>query len=220
MLFALDAPSRPLPSYPILVGYFPQWGVYNQYFVKNLVTSGAAGLLNQIDYSQGMIKDNRCAIGDPNADLNLVYTAENSIDGRADPPSAPLRGNFRQLQLLRQHYPKLRVLLSIEGNPAYFASAAQPENRAAFVSSCIDMFIRGHFAQGVEGGPLFDGFDLDWEFPSLPTPATIWRWCRSFGGSSMPCTPVSSGALPSLLASAASRASTSRPSPPSSTRST
>jgi chitinase len=163
---ALDPPPR-----PILVGYFPQWGVYNQYFVKNLVTSGAAALLDQIDYSQGVIKDNRCAIGDPNADLNLAYTAVNSLDGKADDPTAPLRGNFHQLHELRRRYPKLRVLISIEGNPNLFVAASRPENRGAFVSSCIDMFIRGHFAPGVEGGTLpsflFDGFDLDWEYPTL-----------------------------------------------------
>ncbi len=79
----------------------------------------------------------------------------------------PLRGNFHQLQELHRKYPKLRLLISIEGNPNYFARAARPENRVAFVSSCIDMFIRGHFAPGVEGGQLFDGFDLDWEYPTL-----------------------------------------------------
>jgi chitinase len=162
----LAAPDS-APPLPLLVGYYPQWGVYNQYFVKNLVSSGAAELLDQIDYSQGVIKNNACAIGDPNADLSFVHTAATSLDGQPDDPAAPLRGNFHQLQELRRRYPRLKVLISIEGNPAFFASAARPENRVAFVSSCIDMFIRGHFAPGVEGGHVFDGFDLDWEYPTL-----------------------------------------------------
>ncbi|AXC10969.1 Chitinase [Acidisarcina polymorpha] len=154
-----------LRSHGILVGYFPQWGVYNQYFVKNLLSSGAASLLDQMDYSQGVIADGRCAIGDPNADLNFVYTAANSVNGKADDPSATLRGNFHQLQELRRIYPKLKVLISLEGKPDGFAAAARPENRAAFVSSCINMFVRGHIAPGVEAGRLFDGFDVDWEYP-------------------------------------------------------
>jgi chitinase len=162
LLFAAEPTPRKL-----LVGYFPQWGVYSQYFVKNLVTSGAAGLLDQIDYSQGVIKNNACAIGDPNADLSFVHTAATSLDGKSDDPNAPLRGNFHQLRELRRRYPKLKLLISIEGNPSFFASAARPENRTAFVSSCIDMFIHGHFAPGVEGGRIFDGFDLDWEYPTL-----------------------------------------------------
>jgi chitinase len=155
------------PPRPKLVGYYPQWGVYGQYFVKNLVTSGAAGLIDQIDYSQGVIRNNACAIGDPNADMSFVHTAANTLDGIADDPTVPLRGNFHQLQELRRKLPKLKLMISIEGNPNYFASAARPENRAAFVSSCIDIFIRGHFAPGVEGGRIFDGFDLDWEYPTL-----------------------------------------------------
>ncbi len=158
--------AREATPHPLLVGYFPQWGVYNQYFVKNLVGSGAAALLDQIDYSQGVIVDNRCAIGDPNADLNFAHTSANSVDGKADDPAATLKGNFHQLQKLRRLYPRLKVLVSIEGNPAFFASAARPENRVAFVSSCIAMFVQGHLAPGVEGGRLFDGFDLDWEFPT------------------------------------------------------
>jgi chitinase len=170
-IFALASPFSLLaaetPSRPLLVGYFPQWGVYTQYFVKSLVTSGAAGLIDQIDYSQGAIKDNRCAIGDPNADLSFVYSAANSLDGKPDDPGAPLRGNFHQLQELRRRFPHLKMLISIEGNPDYFASASRPENRAAFVASCIDMFESGHLAPGVEGGRIFDGFDLDWEYPTL-----------------------------------------------------
>ena len=151
----------------ILVGYYPQWGVYSRYFVKNLVTSGAAGLLDQIDYSQGVIKNNACAIGDPNADLSFVHTAATSLDSKADDPAAPMRGNFHQLQELKRRYPKLKVLISIEGDPKFFVNASRPENRVAFVSSCIEMFVRGHFAPGVDGGKLFDGFDLDWEYPTL-----------------------------------------------------
>jgi chitinase len=159
------AAAKPAP-HPILVGYYPQWGVYSQYFVKNLVASGAAAELDQIDYSQGKISDNRCVIGDPNADLNFTHAADTSLDGKADNPAAPLRGNFHQLQELRRRYPRLKILISIEGNPEYFSSAARPENRVAFVSSCVDMFLRGHYAPGVEGGQLFDGFDLDWEYPT------------------------------------------------------
>ena len=151
----------------MLVGYFPQWGIYNDppYFVKDLITSGSAPLLDQLNYAQGFIVNARCAVADPNADLNLTYTAATSVDGTPDDPKSPLRGSFRQLQKLKKLYPEMKILISLEGKAFSFAEAAQPENRAAFVSSCIDMFIRGHFAQGVEAAGIFDGFDVDWEYP-------------------------------------------------------
>ena len=91
-----------------------------------------------------------------------------SIDGQADLPAAPLRGGLHQLVLLKQRYPRMRTVISIEGKPPSFAVAAQPENRAAFVASCIAMFVDGHLAAGVEAPGLFSGFDLDWEFPKTP----------------------------------------------------
>jgi len=152
---------------PLLVGYFPQWGIYNDppYYVKDLITSGSAPLLDQLNYAQGFIVNARCAVADPNADLNLTYTAVNSVDGSADNPASPLRGSFHQLQELKKLYPRMKILISLEGKAASFAEAAQPENRAAFVSSCIDMFVRGHFSAGTDGPGIFDGFDLDWEYP-------------------------------------------------------
>lgn len=152
---------------PVLVGYFPQWGIYNDppYFAKDLITSGSAPLLDQLNYAQGLIVNARCAVADPNADLNLAYTKANSVDGSVDDPASPLRGSFHQMQELKKLYPKMKILISLEGKAHSFAEAAQPENRAAFVSSCIDMFVRGHLAAGINAPGIFDGFDLDWEYP-------------------------------------------------------
>ncbi len=148
-----------------VVGYYPQWGVYGHYFMGDLVRSGAAASLTQLNYSQAVIRDNACAIADPQADMLLPYPAQSSVDGLADDPAAPLRGNFHQLQLLRRRLPRLRQVISIEGKRSLFEDAGRPENRVAFVRSCVDMFLRGHLAPGVEAPALFDGIDVDWEYP-------------------------------------------------------
>jgi chitinase len=149
-----------------IVGYFPQWGIYNRRYVPlDLIHSGAVQSLTQLDYAQANIKDNSCVIADPQADLNIAFKAEDSVDGVADAPDTPLRGNFHQLQLLRKKYPKLRILISIEGQKGLFEEAAKSENRVAFVHSCIARFLEGHVAAGVEAPQLFDGIDVDWEYP-------------------------------------------------------
>ncbi len=158
-------PGPAVKERPAIVGYYPQWGVYSRYFMGDFVRSGAPESVTQIDYSQANVANHACIVADPNADLNLLYAAGDSVDGRADDPKAKLRGNFHQLQLLRQRYPKLRMTISIEGKRALFEEAGRPENRAAFVQSCVDLFLKGHLAPGVEAGALFDGIDVDWEYP-------------------------------------------------------
>ncbi len=149
-----------------VVGYFPQWGIYNRRYVPlDLIRSGAMQTLTQIDYAQGNIKDNACIVADPLADLNISFKAEDSIDGTADAPDSLLRGNFHQLQLLRERYPRVRILISLEGKREVFEEAAKPENRVAFVHSCMARFLQGHIAPGVETSHLFDGIDVDWEYP-------------------------------------------------------
>jgi chitinase len=59
----------------------------------------------------------------------------------------------------------LKILISLEGAPAGFAEGAKPQNRRAFVASCVDTFLRGHFAPGINEPGIFDGFDIDWESP-------------------------------------------------------
>jgi chitinase len=154
----------------LLVGYFPQWGIYDQpqYLVKDLVSTGSAPLLNQINYAQGFVTNHHCSIADPNADLNLAFTSTQSVNGIADNPTQPFRGNLHQLQLLKQRYPHLRIIISLEGRAADFAADAQPEIREAFVASCVDLFVKGNLAPGIAAPGLFDGIDVDWEYPHAP----------------------------------------------------
>ena len=167
---------------PLLVGYFPQWGIYNTppYFMKDLISSGSASLLDQLNYAQGFIVNARCAVADPNADLNTTYTAANSVNGKADHASSHLRGSFHQLQELKKRYPHMKILISLEGKAPSFAEAARPENRSAFVASCVDMFVRGHLGPGIHAGKIFDGFDVDWEFPEPEEAANYLALLREF----------------------------------------
>jgi chitinase len=140
--------------------YYP-----HPYYVKALIANGSAARLTQINYSQGAVRDGRCSLADANADLNYSYKADQSVDGRADSGTSPFRGYFHQIKELKRRYPKLKVLISLEGNAADFALDAQPQNRRAFVASCVDVFVRGNFAAGVREPGVFDGFDIDWESP-------------------------------------------------------
>jgi chitinase len=158
-----DAPHE------LVVGYFPQWGIYSEpkFLVRTLVTSGAAGKLDQINYAQGSVVGGHCSIADVNADLMRTFDAEESVSGKADKKSASFRGNFHQIEELKRRYPKLKVLISLEGRAANFAEDARPEKRKAFVASCVDLFVRGRLAEGVRKPRLFDGIDVNWEFPQM-----------------------------------------------------
>jgi chitinase len=182
------------------VAYFTSWSIYaNAYYLKTLDTNGTAAKLTKLNYAFENIDPvnltcfaaNKPSSSDENsttdndgssdawADYQRSFTAEQSVDGVADSWGNSLKGNFNQLKKLRAKYPNLRTLVSIGGwtYSKYFSDvAATDASRKKFVSSCIDMYIKGNLPKigddpaggtGVAAG-VFDGIDIDWEFPGSP----------------------------------------------------
>ena len=152
-----------------VIGYFTESGAASgKYPVKNIVTSGAANLLTQLDYAFGHVVDDQCQIANREVALEHEYDAASSVDGSADPQGPnQLRGTFHQLQELKHLYPNLKILVSFGGwgQSQGFTSAAVPEHLRDFVRSCVQTFIAGHFTPDIEGSGIFDGIDIDWEYP-------------------------------------------------------
>ncbi len=177
---------QPSAQGPVTVGYFTQWGIYGRaFYVKNLDTSGAASNLTHINYAFANVnedglcfEDNIPGQGDAWADYQWPVPADLSVDGVADEWGEPLNGNFGQLMKLKEKYPHLEVNVAVGGWSwsTYFSNAAlTPQSREAFVESCIDLFIKGNLPilDGGSGGTgaaagVFDGIDLDWEWPNWP----------------------------------------------------
>ena len=166
----VPAPAGALPTNRMVVGYFAQWTIYRRnYLPRNVFTSGSHDKLDVINYAfAAPDASGKCASLDTFADWGKRYDASESVDGIADTVSQPLKGNFNQLIKLKAKNPALRVLISLGGwteSYRFSAIAADPVARKEFVSSCIDMFIRGHFADGIVQAGIFDGIDVDWEYP-------------------------------------------------------
>ncbi|MER7662768.1 MULTISPECIES: glycoside hydrolase family 18 chitinase [unclassified Streptomyces] len=153
--------TDPGPGDKVKLGYFTNWGVYQRnYHVKNLVTSGTAAKITHINYAFGNVQGGRCTIGDAFADYDKAYTADQSVDGKADTWDQPLRGNFNQLRKLKAQYPNIKILWSFGGwtwSGGFGQAAANP---AAFAESCYQLVEDPRWAD------VFDGIDLDWEYPN------------------------------------------------------
>src|SRR5215510_6847314 len=151
-----------------LVGYFIEWGIYGRgYFVKNVLTSGSAGRLTQVDYAFANVAPNTaddptvvCKIADSWADYVRPATADDAVDGQAESyDESVLHGNFNQLRKLKQMFPRLKVFMSLGGFSfsGHFSDAAlTAESRRALAQSCVDMFIKGQLPPVSPGGPVVD----------------------------------------------------------------
>ncbi|QYN17124.1 glycoside hydrolase family 18 protein [Amycolatopsis sp. DSM 110486] len=158
---ATESAAAPQASVGKVVGYFTDWGVYDRnYHVKNIETSGSAAKLTHINYAFGNVTNGGCAIGDAYADYQKTYDAAGSVDGVADTWDQPLAGSFNQLKKLKAKHPGLKVIWSFGGWSwsGGFGQAAQ--NPAAFANSCYNLVNDPRWAG------LFDGIDLDWEYPN------------------------------------------------------
>ncbi|MEU3395175.1 glycoside hydrolase family 18 chitinase [Streptomyces filamentosus] len=153
--------TTPPPPKAVKLGYFTNWGVYGRnYHVKNIVTSGSASKITHINYAFGNVQGGKCTIGDAYADYDKAYTADQSVDGVADTWDQPLRGNFNQLRKLKKAYPNIKVLWSFGGWTWSGGFGQAVQNPAAFAQSCYDLVEDPRWAD------VFDGIDLDWEYPN------------------------------------------------------
>jgi chitinase len=151
-----------------VIGYYAEHNAYGNFSIKQIDTSGAAALLTQLDYAFARVAHNRCEVPEREVELNHPYSAADSVDGSADTNTPnQLRGSFHQLQELKRKHPRLKILISFGGwgNSEGFSDAAEPQNLKAFVRSCVDTFIKGNFAPGIHAPGIFDGIDVDWEYP-------------------------------------------------------
>jgi chitinase len=165
-------------------GYFEEWGIrYANYNIADLEKNGVADELTHLIYAFGNVTPTAspaCAVADPLAayeDSTLP-----SVSGKAY--TAPLFGNFGAIQQLKARHPNLTVLISLGGqaeNVAGFTTAASTEaGRAALAASCIDMFVKGNIAPGVSAPGLFDGFNIDWEFPTAADKQSFTALLKEF----------------------------------------
>jgi chitinase len=163
----------------VVVGYYASWDVYGRaYYPKDIPADG----VTHLNYAfAAATADGNCGLLDTWADFQKPFEAGQSVDGVADDASETstqhLFGNFNQLRKLKADHPGLKILISIGGwsDSTYFSDVAVSKAaREKFVTSCIDMFIKGDLPTGgwptTAGGPgagagVFDGIDVDWEYP-------------------------------------------------------
>lgn len=135
-----DLPGR-------VVGYYPSYAIYDDYFVTDI----NAGDLTALNYGWGTISINgQCESSDLWTDTQYSYPD--------DTPDLRLRGNIRQLQLMRGENPNLKVLFTVGGwdySERFSEVARTAESRERFARSCV-AFLRQY---------LFDGIDIDWRYP-------------------------------------------------------
>src|SRR5271163_1800202 len=138
----------------VVGGYFEEWSIYFAgYNIANLQSNGVADKLTHLTYAFGDATPTGCAIADSWADYQSPYLP--SVSGA--PYNGPLYGNFAALQQLKQLHPSLKVLISLAGAPGFSTAASTSQGRQAFVSSCIDLFVKGNLAPGISAAGVFDG---------------------------------------------------------------
>ena len=141
---------------PFAVGYYLGSSA-STYPLNNLVTNGSVVHLTHLNYAF--------------ADIVAPTPTKNAYSCALHNPSAETgpSGIFQQLKQLKVANPNLKIMISIGGalGSGYFQAASDAQYVDSLAQSCVNLFIGGQFATSTPTTPgLFDGIDIDWEFPA------------------------------------------------------
>ena len=136
-----------------IVGYLASWGVRTK---GTRIADLPGAELTHIIYAFARITDDgRLALADPCLDAgecdSTGTAATNPVEG----------GNMAALRELKSRHPHLKLLVAIggwTGSGKFSDVALTAESRQAFTQSAVDLVIR-------RWPGLFDGIDIDWEYP-------------------------------------------------------
>jgi len=185
----LSVTTTNTPANMFMGGWFEEWGTYYANSnVADLQNSGVVDSLTHVIYAFAKPVINSsgsgatCQLADTYADYQKTVPL---VTGAPAPPSG-LAGNFGGLWQLKQLHPNLKIWISIGGwnpptyNQAFEAASSSAANQQAFVSSCISLFLQGNIASGLTVPNLFDGIEIDWEFPNASDTANFTALMAEF----------------------------------------
>jgi GH18 family chitinase len=153
-----EPPPPPSISERNVIGYYTSWSIYDRDYFVNEHDPGVdhipADKLTHINYAfANTAQDGTILIGDAFADINKAFGNE--------PAGVPYKGNFQQLQILKQNNPHIKTLISVVAGSLknhfsdIMANDPFPSSRQTFCDSLLD-FVTTYG---------FDGADIDWEYP-------------------------------------------------------
>jgi chitinase len=134
-----------------MVGWFEEWAPTTPTECCGPTKHGVANVLTHVIYAfaDPVVTGSNIALADTYADYQKAVP---QVCG-APPAAAPLQGNFGALVQLKQLHPNLKVLVSLGGysptnlwNTNFATASSTAAGRTAFVSSCINMFLKGNIA--------------------------------------------------------------------------
>jgi chitinase len=141
--------AEPTPPGPFrVVGLYSSYDIYErQYFITDI----PADKLTHLVYGPMAISENgQCMSSDEWADTGFPYPEDEETER--------LKGNFKQLGLLKAEHPELQIIMSIGGwdfSGLFSDVSATEEARVRFVNSCVS-FMQDHG---------FDGINIEWRYP-------------------------------------------------------